>query len=274
MREPLSVVVTTYNEEKNISRCLASVKWADDIVLIDSFSTDRTIEIAKSFSVKIIQREYPGSSRQVEYGISQTTNNWIFVIDADEEFSDELRGEIESILSSDDLKFTSYDVPRQVYFLGRWIKYSGWYPDYQFRFFRKDSIYPVHAEVHGHFEPKSGRGKLKGLLYHYTYHTLYDYLKRINYYTSLHVSNKISEQKNKKVNWHHLVFHPIAAFLRLFISNKGYKDGFQGLVLSLFSSVYTMVLYAKIWEYQKCQEENIELPPTTNLDFQKRRDYK
>jgi glycosyltransferase involved in cell wall biosynthesis len=274
MRKALSVVVTTYNEEKNILRCLSSVRWADEIVLIDSFSTDRTIEIAETFGVKIIQRDYPGSSRQVEYGIGQTTNDWIFVIDADEEVSNELRDEIESILSTNDLEFISYDVPRQVFFLGRWIKYSGWYPDYQLRFFRKDSIYPVHAEVHGHFEPKSSKGKLKGLLYHYTYHTLYDYLKRINYYTSLHVSNKMNEQKIKKVKWYLLVIHPIAAFLRLFISNKGYKDGFQGLILSLFSSVYTMVLYAKIWEYHKCKEENSELPPITNSDFQNRKDYR
>lgn len=274
MRKPLSLVITTFNEEKNISRCLESAKWADEIILIDSFSTDRTIELASKFNVKIIQREYPGSSRQVEFGINQTINDWVFVIDADEEISKELKEEIESILTAKEHSISAFEIPRKVFFLGKWIEHSGWYPDYQLRFFRKDSVSAVHAEVHGFFRAKTKAAKLQGLLYHYTYHTLYDYLQRINYYTSLHVSNKFSDPKNKKVRWYHLVVNPIGAFIRLFFSNRGYKDGFQGFILALFSSIYTMALYAKIWEYRKCKESSRELPPITNLDFQKRRDYR
>jgi len=263
----LSVVVITYNEEKNIERCLRSVSWADEIIVVDSFSTDRTLEMAKKFTTRIIQHEYDGDIPQRERGFALAKGDWLFYIDADEEVSEELKEEILATLKSTDAK-KGYDVPRKVSALGKWIYHGGWFPDYTFRLFRRDKYVAQPAEVHGGFTVQGEKGRLKGFLMHYTYASIEQYLEKMNSYTSLQVSGKLKENPGIAVGWTKLIFSPLSHFLRKFISQKGYKDGFPGFLLAALGSIYTLALYAKVWEYRRRKTEGGGLlPPITNMEL-------
>ena len=263
----LSVVLVTLNEEKNIDRCLGSVEWADEIVVVDSFSVDKTVELARKYTEKVYQHEYPGTSKQVERGIGYATGDWIFVIDADEEMSEELAEEVRGILRGNG-EIVGYEFIRKPKAFGKWIEHGGWFPDYQFRFFRKDRYFAQHEEIHGGFNTQGPRGRLTGYLYHHTYETVYSYVEKMNEYTSLHVSNKLKGNSAAHAHWHNLILNPLSHFLRMFFSKKGYKDGFHGFVLALLDATYAMLMYAKIWEYRMREKEGLgRLPPITNLEL-------
>ncbi|HUI10478.1 MAG TPA: glycosyltransferase family 2 protein [Bacteroidota bacterium] len=265
--ERVTVVLVTLNEEGNISRCLDSCRWADEIVVVDSFSTDRTVEIARAYTDRVYQHEYPGTSRQVERGITYATGDWIFVIDADEEVSPELAAEVKAVLSSGD-GYAGFEFIRKPEAFGKWIEHGGWFPDYQFRFFRKDSYFPEHQEIHGGFSTHGRRGRLKGYLYHHTYRTIYAYVEKMNEYTSLHVSNRLRDNPAARVRWYNLVLSPLSHFLRMFFSRRGYRDGFHGFVLALLDATYAMLMYAKLWEYgMRTREGKGLLPPITNFEL-------
>lgn len=276
MKQTVTAVLTTLNEERNILRCLESVRWADEIVVVDSFSRDRTVELARRYTERVYQHEYPGSSRQVERGIQYATSDWVFVIDADEEVSAELAAEIQGILRGsgpgDGDQIVGYDVPRRVSAFGKWIVGGGWFPDYQFRFYRKDSYRAHHEEVHGGFSPAGKKGLLKGYLHHYTYETIHEYVAKINDYTSLHVSNKLKQNSDVRAPWYKLMFSPVTHFFQMFVMRKGYRDGFHGFVLALLDGMYSLLLYSKIWEYRMRQKEGKnELPPITNAELTRRK---
>ncbi len=263
----LSVVLTTLNEERNIDRCLGSVQWADEIVVVDSFSWDKTVEHARRFTQKVYQHEYPGSSRQVERAIQYATGEWVFIIDADEEMTRELGDEIRATLQAG-TDLAGFEILRKPYAFGKWIEHGGWYPDYQFRLFRKGAYRAEHQEVHGGFRTEGRRGRLKGLLLHHTYPTIYSYVEKMNDYTSLQVSNKLNANPDLSVRWHKILLSPLSHFLRMFLSNKGYKDGMHGFILALLDATYSMLLYAKIWEYrERSKEGKAGIPPITNVQL-------
>ncbi len=265
----LSVVLTTLNEESNIDRCLGSVRWADEIIVVDSFSTDRTVELARNYTDRVYQHEYPGSSRQVERGIGYATGEWILIIDADEEITEDLGAEIRSVVCSQPAA-DGYEILRKPFAFGKWIEHGGWYPDYQFRLFRKDRYTAEHQEVHGGFTTSGRKGRLNGLMLHYTYETVFSYVQKMNDYTSLQVSNRLHARPDESPGWTALILSPISHFLRMFVSKKGYRDGFHGFVLALLDATYTMLLYAKLWEY-RFQERRGDgkLPPITNAGLNK-----
>jgi glycosyltransferase involved in cell wall biosynthesis len=259
----LSAVIITLNEERNLPRCLGSVRWAEEIVVVDSFSTDRTVEIAGTFGARVVQHEYEGSSRAVQRGIDAATREWIFVIDADEEVTPELAQEISTVVERN--PDAGFDIPRKAYAFGRWIEHGGWYPDHQFRLFRKGACRVDHQEVHGGFAPTGARERLHGLLLHHTYETIYSYVQKMNDYTSLQVTNKLRANPGLVVGRPKLLLSPLSHFLTMFISRGGYRDGFHGFVLALLDATYTFLLYAKIWEYRWREREGRGvLPPVTN----------
>ena len=262
--EKVSVVLVTLNEEHNIERCLGSVRWADEIVVVDSFSTDRTVELARRYTDRVYMHEYPGTSRQVERGIGYASGDWIFVIDADEECSPELAAEVRDVLS-DSRGFAGFEFIRKPEAFGKWIEHGGWFPDYQFRFFRKDSYYPEHQEIHGGFNTRGKKGALKGFLYHHTYGTIYAYVEKMNEYTSLHVSNRLTSGRGAAPRWYTILLSPLSHFLRMFFSRGGYRDGFHGFILAILDANYAMLMYAKLWEYRMREKEGKGiLPPVTN----------
>ncbi len=265
--ERLSVVLTTLNEERNIERCLNSVRWADEIVVVDSFSWDRTVELARRYTDRVYQHEYLGSSRQVQRGIEYAAGEWVLVIDADEEVTPALAEAVQAILR-DGTETDGFAILRKPSAFGRWISAGGWYPDYQFRLFRKNRYRPEHQEVHGGFTTTGRRERLDALLLHHTYPTIYTYVEKMNDYTSLQVSNKLAADPGVQAPWHKLVLSPLSHFLKMFVVKKGYRDGFHGFVLALLDAAYTMLLYAKLWEYRMREREGKGcLPPVTNVQL-------
>jgi glycosyltransferase involved in cell wall biosynthesis len=261
----LSFILITYNEEKNIERCLRSVSWADEVIVVDSFSTDRTVELARQFTPNVIQHEYDGDIGQRERGFEKATGEWLFYIDADEEVTEELKGDILSAIASPSAR-EGYEVPRKVRAFGKWIRHGGWSPDHTFRLFRKDKYVAEPAEVHGGFSVRGAKGRLSGPLLHYSYESIEHYVRKLNDYTSLQVSNKLGESHG--VGWTKIVFSPLSHFFRKYISQQGYRDGFHGFVLAVLGSLYTLALYAKLWEYGfRMREGKNLLPPISNTEL-------
>jgi glycosyltransferase involved in cell wall biosynthesis len=262
----LSVVIITKNEERNIERCISSVRWAGDIVVVDSLSTDRTAEIARSLGARVIERAWEGFARQKEFAVAQACNEWVLSLDADEEVTDELREEIAHTLDSAG-NTVGYSIPRKSFFLGKWIEHGGWYPGHMMRLFKKSAARMNHRPVHEGFEIAGPTAMLACALNHYTYDTLHQYLEKMNDYTSLDVLNKVSERPDLVIRWYHCVLNPAALFLRMFISLKGYKDGQHGFLLAVYSSLYKLLVYAKTWEYQRAVRIGAGLPPVGNEDL-------
>ena len=245
----LSIVMIVKNEAHQIERTLKKLDWADEIVVIDAFSTDGTMDVCRKYASRIYQLPWEGFSKQRQRSIDFAKDQWIFSIDADEIVSDELRREI--LMTIQNTEKSGFWVPRQTFYLGRWINHSGWFPDYQMRLFKRNAAFIEQRAVHEGFSVRGDTGKLSGVLYHYPYQTLSHHLEKINDYTTLAVEEKIQQRNGKPVHWYHLVFNPLSTFLRMFFVNKGYKDGFQGFILALFSAFYTQALYAKVWEQLK-----------------------
>ncbi len=262
----LSVVVITFNEERNIERCLRSVGWADEIIVVDAFSTDRTPELAAACGATVLRHEFDGDIVQRQRGFAVARGSWLLYIDADEEVSEELRDSI-LLTVRDPGSVDGYMLRRRVWAFGRWIEHGGWSPDFTLRLFRRDAVIPLPAEVHGGFTVSGESGTLDGPLYHYTYASIRDYLAKMNDYTSLQISSKLKESHS---GGHpgKIILSPISHFLRRYFTTKGYRDGMPGFLLASLSAIYTLALYAKLWEYRMREREGKgTLPPITNVEL-------
>jgi glycosyltransferase involved in cell wall biosynthesis len=240
----ISAIVITYNEEKNIQRCLESINWADEIVMVDSFSQDRTKEIASSFTDKILDLEWQGFGKQKEFARQKASYDWVMSIDADEVISEKLKEEIKSIINKDDSP-DGYYIPRLSNFLGKWIKHSGWYPDYVLRLFRKDKARFNESPVHEKLVLDGKAGFLKSEILHYTDPDISHYLSKMDRYTTLSSEKLLTE--GKSFTLFDLLFRPIAVFFKMYLFKAGFLDGWQGFVLACFSFFHVFTKYAKLW---------------------------
>ena len=242
----LSVVIIAGNEEKNITDCLESVKWADEIIFVDSESTDRTREIANKYTPKVFIKKWEGFVEQRKFSLEKASYDWVLSIDADERVSRELKLEIEELLRSNNRK-SGYWIPRENYFLDKVIKSCGWYPDYQMRLFNKTVTTIADRKVHEGFKVNGEAGHLKHHIIHLTHQNITDTIRKINEYSYLQALEKKNGKRVKAINF---ILNPIAAFLNHFISRKGYKDGIYGLMVSLFHMMTNLMTYMKTWELQ------------------------
>jgi len=250
----ISVVIITKNEEKNIRRCLESVRWADEIIVVDAFSSDATVEIVKEFTHAVHQKEWTGFAKQKEYALTLAANEWVLSLDADEEISPQLK---EEILSLNDSDISAYEILRENYFLNKKITTCGWDKDFQLRLFnKKKTSVTVNKLVHEGFLVDGKKMKLNSPMYHYTTTSLEKMIGKINYYSSLHAIENSS--KKKKITGLSIFLHGVSAFLRPYISLKGYKDGMHGLLISFLNGLTTILNYAKLWELQKKNQRKIE----------------
>jgi glycosyltransferase involved in cell wall biosynthesis len=240
----ISVIIIAGNEENNIAECLESVSWADEIIVVNSGSTDRTVEIARNYTTRVYVHKWEGYAAQKSYALSLASNKWVLSIDADERVSPELKCEIENL---DIEGADGYKIPRRNYFLGRVIKSCGWYPDYQLRLFKKSRTRVTNRQVHEGFFVDGRVEKLKNDLIHYTHMTITGTLSKINEYSTLQAAEKAPR---KKVHAYHILVHPAWAFLQHFILRRGFKDGTYGLLVSLIHAMTNMQTYMKIWEMQ------------------------
>ena len=259
----LSVIVLTLNEERNIRRCLGSVRWADEVVVVDSFSTDRTVAIAAEMGAKVIAHAYDSDLRQRDRGIAEATGEWLLVLDADEEVPDPLAEEIRGAIGRDGAA-DGYTLARLVSFHGRWIRHGGWYPGTTMRLFRKDRVVVEDAAVHGGYAVKGPRGALSNPLHHYSYDSVSHYLQKMNDYTSLQVSNLLLSKPGYSPGFGKILFSPLSHFFRNYFTRRGYRDGMQGFLLAVLDSVYALALYAKLWEYRTAAAAGKSTP--TDMD--------
>ena len=244
----ISVILATYNEEKNILRCLKSVLWADEIVIVDGTSTDKTVELAKKYTKNIIVKDNPPMFHlNKQLAIEKAKGDWILYLDADEEISDELKNEILNTVK--ETKFNGYWIPRKNIIFGKWIEYTGWYPDYQLRLFRNGKGRLPCKSLHEQPEVEGETAKLENALVHYNYNNVDQYLhKLVNIYTTNDKETK--KKENIKADLKEAIRFPVSEFLKRYYLEKGYKDNLHGLVLSMFQSFSAFITYAKIWEEQ------------------------
>jgi glycosyltransferase involved in cell wall biosynthesis len=250
----LSAIVITKNEEGNIRECLESIKWANEIVIVDAGSTDRTVEIAKEYTSKIFNRPWDGYGAAKNYGLSQCTGNWILSLDADERVTSELQKEILSVLSSVHQQVAALSIPRHANFLGTWINHCGWYPGRITRVFRRSAGRFTEAKVHEGLEIQGVVIPLRSDLLHYTDPDLKHYFEKFNRYTSL-AAEELTERK-KRFSLFKLVVNPLWVFVKMYIFRLGFLDGIPGLILCVLSANYVFTKYAKLWE-RSVQKERV-----------------
>ncbi len=243
----ISATIIVRNEEPNIAAVCETVAWADEIVIVDSDSTDRTVEIARRYTDKVFHREFRGYKDKHEFADAQTTGDWIFWIDADERVTPELRDEIEALQHRDPATLPDgFRIARRTQFLGRWILHSGWYPDYQMRLYRKAASYWDGLAPHEVAHVRGRVETLPGEFLHHTSHSLSDHHLRSDSYTTL--AAEYLHKHGKRVLGVDLFVLPISAFVRTYLLKQGFRDGVPGLIIAMQTAYSVFLKYAKIWE--------------------------
>ena len=250
----LSVVVITFNEEANLGRLLESTRLADEHIVLDCGSTDRTLEIARAFGARTITENWKGYAAQKNSAIDKTTGDWVLSLDADEAAEPELMEEIRHVLDHNP-PVDGYYMPRKNYFLGRWIRHGGFYPDRKLRLFRRGRGRFGERAVHEVVQVDGPAGTLNHALVHNAYPTLEGYIEHMNRYSSLGAEMK----GNRGFSVLNIVINPLATFVYNYFFRLGLLDGREGLLLNLYHSVYVSWKYAKAWERGRIPKS------TTNL---------
>ena len=246
-RQTISCAIVVFNEEHNIAACLETARWMDEIIVVDAYSTDRTMEICKRVTNRIFQRPWNGFGEQKNFAIHQATADWVFILDADERITRELRTEIKAILRANFFKGpVAYSVPRRNYYYGKWIRYGGRYPDWQLRLFQNGIGQLDDAEPHNKFLFEGECGDLTAPLDHYTERTIHDHFRKFRNFTTLAAEER--GKTKEMVSWLDLMIRPLFTFYKYFVARQGFRDGLHGLLISGFSSMYTFVKYAKLYE--------------------------
>lgn len=241
----LSVVIITLNEEKNIGRCLASVKEiADEIIVVDSFSTDRTEAICKEYGATFIQNPFKGHIEQKNFALDQATSDFILSLDADEALSDELKQEISLVKTS--AANNSYSMNRLTNYCGQWIKHGSWYPDKKVRLIKHKTAKWGGVNPHDELIPENRNTiiHLKGDILHYSYYTLEEHIIQLNKFSSISAAAEF--KSGKKSSWFKILFNPFYRFVRDYFLLSGWRDGFYGYIICRNNSYSTFLKYVKL----------------------------
>lgn len=249
----LSVGIITFNEERILGKTLQSVKSiADEIIIVDSYSKDKTVEIAKTFGAKVYSEEWKGFGLQKNSVIEKCSGDWILLIDADEELSKELVEKINEIKNGKS-EYKVYSINRSSICFGKRIKHGGWSNQYAVRLWKKECVKVNENLVHEEYLTKENIGKIKEFINHHSYLSLEDYLTKFNRYTSLGAQEYY--KRGKKSDIFGIVINPIFKFIRMYFIRLGFLDGLEGLLLAILSSNYTMVKYYKLLELNRKENQ-------------------
>lgn len=248
--QKLSVVIITQNEEENILRCLTSVKGlADEIVVVDSLSTDRTAEICRSFGCKVITHPFEGYGQQKQFAVEQAGNDWILSLDADEVVTEELKQEIRNLMKHETVPSNGYQIPRSLFYMGKVLRYSGTANEILLRLFDRTKGRFTVVKVHERIEVSGSIGRLNGRIIHYSYRDLSHHLQKINTYTTRAAEGYISRGKSFSKAW--VAFKFPVSFFVFYIIRLGILDGYPGFLWSVFAALYGSLKVAKTIEMQK-----------------------
>ncbi len=242
----ISACVTTFNEERNIRRCLESLTWCDEIVIVDSYSTDNTLDICREYTDRVYQHEWLGYIGQKNLIRKLARYPWLLFVDADEVVSDDLRAQIQAEFTRGVDTICGYEFPRMVNYLGRWIRYGEWYPDVKLRLFLKEKGRSGGQEPHDQVFVNGRVKRLKGHLYHYTYDDIHDHLETMNRFSSITAREKYRE--GERFSWIDFLLRPPIRFLKAYFVKRGFMDGRRGFFIALVSMFGVYAKYAKLWE--------------------------
>jgi glycosyltransferase involved in cell wall biosynthesis len=246
-RHPVTAIVLTRDVEDRIRRCLESVRWADEILVVDSESRDRTVEICREFTDRIFQRPYPGYARQQNFALDHATHDWVFLVDSEEEVPPELAKEVRATLDAGP-GHEGYFLYRDNYFFGRRIRHAGWGTDRVMRLFRKSQGRFAEKNVHPAVEIEGTRGWLKQRIRHEPYPTLEEYMEKFGRYTLWGARDAF--EKGRRAGVWEVFFHPVWRFFKMYLIRLGILEGPHGLVLSILAAMSVFVKYARLWEMQ------------------------
>jgi glycosyltransferase involved in cell wall biosynthesis len=264
----ISATIITLNEAANIEKALKSLGWADEIIVVDSGSTDRTVEIAREFTDKVIVKDWPGYSAQKNFAAEQAANDWIFSLDADEQLSPHLISEISTLKGSESYvgqgsslssptargpSVSGYEMPRLCYYMGRWIKHSGWYPDYKLRLYDRRAGCWEGNYVHESLCVRGKVQRLEGRLFHYTVRSASEHHQRMDRYTTLAAEEM--HKKGERASATSLLISPAVGFIRSYLLRLGFLDGIAGLAIAYFAAHYAFLKQVKLWEMEKSDDD-------------------
>jgi glycosyltransferase involved in cell wall biosynthesis len=251
----ISAVIITFNEEHRLEPALKSLEGlVKETIVVDALSTDATAKIAKRYGCRVVERAWTNYADQKNFGNGLASCPWVLSLDADERVSPELRGELQA-LAPKDPSFAGFSIPRRVYYLGRWIRHSGWYPDRRVRLFRRSTARWEGEYVHENLIVAGRVDRLRGTIDHFTYRTIADHLARINKFSELGAQKLYAQRR--KCHWYHLCLLPGARFFKSYVLKAGFLDGFAGLVISVLNGSAIFIRYAKLREIWK-KGERIE----------------
>jgi len=256
----LTVVINTLNEEANIARAINSVKGiADEVVVVDMESTDKTVEIAKGLGAKVYSHKktnYVEPARN--FAISKATGDWVLILDADEEISKALSQKIKEVVNDNDVDY--YQIPRKNIIFGKWMRHARWWPDYNIRLFKKGAV-TWNEAIHSVPESKGVGGELPAeevlAIIHYHYDSLEQYLERMNRYTTLYAKRLLKD--GYRFNWKDVLIKPSGEFFSRYFFGAGYKDGLHGLAVSLLQTFSELSVYLKVWELGNFEEKELKV---------------
>jgi len=249
----VTAVVLAKNEEKNLPRCLKNLDWIKEVIVIDDYSSDNTKKIAEKFGAKVYQKRLVDFESQRNWALQKVKTSWVLMIDPDEEVTSEFRQEVERLIKED--KFDGFKFPRKNIIFGKWIRYTGWYPDWQLHLFKTKKGKYV-GKVHEQVVLDGKIGVLSASLIHYNYHSISQYLQKLDRYTNLEAEEKV--RGGYKFRYQDLLVKPAEEFFRRFFAEEGWKDGVHGLALSLLQAFSELVVYLKVWEKEGFKKEKID----------------
>jgi glycosyltransferase involved in cell wall biosynthesis len=243
--QKVTATVITRNESANIAAALESLRWADEIVVVDSESTDSTVEIARRYTDRVIVRPWPGYVAQKNFAAGQASYDWIFSLDADERVTPELAAEVRALLSALPAA-AGYRIPRVAFHCGRWIRSTDWYPDHQLRLYDRRHALWTGRLVHESVRADGPVSRLHGEIQHYAYRDLAHHLQTMDRYTTLAARQMFED--GRRASWIDVLITPRLTFFRNYVLRGGFRDGMAGLVVSVMNAYYVGLKFAKLWE--------------------------
>ena len=246
---PVSVTIITLNESAHIAAAIDSAAWADEIVVVDAGSTDDTVDIARARATRVVSREWTGYIDQKNHAASLASHDWIFSLDADERVSPELAAEIRQLLRSEPAR-RGYRMPRVTFYLGRWIRTTDFYPDFQARLYDRRAGRWRGELVHESVQVDGGVAYLRGELQHYSFRDVSDHIARVNHYSTL--AARQLHARGRRATALDMAVHPSAAFLRNYLLRRGFIDGATGFLISAVNAYAVFLKFAKLWELDRC----------------------
>jgi glycosyltransferase involved in cell wall biosynthesis len=249
MRQRISILLPTFNNATTVRETLESVKWADEILVVDSFSADDTLAICSEYGARIVQHEYVNSAKQKNWAVAQCKHEWVLQIDTDEVLEPGAREEIETVVNSAPLQIHAFRLPRKNHVLGRWVRRAGIYPDFQTRLLRRDAGRWVEREVHAHVKVSGEVETLRHHILHYGMPNISKQLRNLDRYTRYEADEL--RKHGVSFGWTRVTVRPCFVFLKRYVWERGFLEGWRGLILSAYLAIYYFLTQAKLWELKE-----------------------